>query len=95
MRDFPTGQVAKTPHSQGRGPAPIPGQGTRFHMLQLRSGELATSIHQSVSKSINIKKKKGPLGCSDDQPGLLPGPGVCVTDARCKPYCDAQASYQK
>ena len=36
--DFSDGGVAKTPSSQCRGPASIPGQGTRFHMLQLRPG---------------------------------------------------------
>ena len=34
--DFPGGPVAKTPHSQCRGLDSIPGQGTRFHRLQLR-----------------------------------------------------------
>ena len=34
--DFPCGPVAKTSCSQYRGPDSIPGQGTRFHMPQLR-----------------------------------------------------------
>ena len=36
FRDFPDGPVAKTPHSQCRGPGSIPGQGARSHMLQVR-----------------------------------------------------------
>ena len=34
--DFPRGPMAKTSHSQCRGPGSIPGQGTRAHMPQLR-----------------------------------------------------------
>ena len=36
MQDFPGGPVAKTPHSQCRGPGFIPGQGTGSHMPQLK-----------------------------------------------------------
>ena len=34
--DFPGGLVAKTPNSLCRGPSSISGQGTRFHLLQLK-----------------------------------------------------------
>ena len=34
IRDFAGGSLAKTPHSQCRGPGLNPGQGTRSHMLQ-------------------------------------------------------------
>ena len=36
FRDFPGGPVAKTPHSQCRGPSFDPGQGTRSYMPQLK-----------------------------------------------------------
>ena len=32
---FPSGPVARTPHSQCKGTGSIPGQGTRSHMLEL------------------------------------------------------------
>ena len=44
-RDFPIGPVSKTLCSQYRGPHSIRGQGTRSHMLQLRSG-IARYIHK-------------------------------------------------
>ena len=34
--DFPGGLVAETPNSLCRGPSSISGQGTGFHMLQLK-----------------------------------------------------------
>ena len=37
LRDSPGGPVAETLHFQCRGPGLIPGQGTRPHMLQLKS----------------------------------------------------------
>ena len=51
-RDFSGSPVARTPHSQFRGPGSIPGQGTRSHMPQLRP---------STAKQINnfLKKKEG------------------------------------
>ena len=36
LGESPDGPVAKTVHSQCRGPGSISGQGTRSHMLQLR-----------------------------------------------------------
>ena len=48
---FLGGPAAKIPGSQCRGPGPIPGQGTRPHMRQPRSG---------TGELINIKKKKKP-----------------------------------
>ena len=44
-RDFPIGPVSKTLCSQYRGPHSIRGQGTRSHMLKLRSG-IARYIHK-------------------------------------------------
>ena len=37
-RDFPGGPVAKVCSSNAVGPGSVPGQGTRFHILQLRPG---------------------------------------------------------
>ena len=37
LGDFSGGPAARTMCSQGRGPGSIPGQGTRFHMLQQKT----------------------------------------------------------
>ena len=42
------------------GPGSIPGQGTRFHMLQLKILNVATKTH--TAKSINFKKKEKKKG---------------------------------
>ena len=44
FRDFPTGPVAKTPHSQAGGLGSIPGQGTSAHTPQLRVHVLQLKI---------------------------------------------------
>ena len=38
LRYFPGSPLAKTLHSQCRGLDSVPGQGTRFHLIQLRPG---------------------------------------------------------
>ena len=61
FQDFPGGSVAKTPHSQRRGPGSISGQGAGFHMLQLQilhatakdSGSTAKYINKYIFKSIS------------------------------------------
>ena len=42
--DFPGGLVAKTPNSLCRGPSSISGQGTRFHLLQLKRFRVVNSM---------------------------------------------------
>ena len=42
-RNFPGGPVAKTPNARGLGL--IPGQGTRSHVSQLRSGTVSGSFN--------------------------------------------------
>ena len=50
LRQFPGGPVAKTPHSQCRGPGLIPGKGTRIRMLQLRQKILCATTEPSAAK---------------------------------------------
>ena len=66
-RDFPGGSVAKTPHTPYvGGPGLIPGQETRFHMLQLRVCMVQLSIlhattktrHSQINKVKNFKKQE-------------------------------------
>ena len=47
--DFPGGPMAKIPCSQCRGLGLIPGQGTRFHMLQVRVCKLQVKIPMCCS----------------------------------------------
>ena len=47
--DFPGGPVAKTPRSQC--PGSIPGQGTRFHMMQLGVRMLQVKIPHAATKT--------------------------------------------
>ena len=49
--DFPGGPVAKTQHSQCRGPGLIPSQGTRSHMPQLRVCVLQLKILCAAPKT--------------------------------------------
>ena len=42
--DFPGDPVAQILRSQCRGPGPIPGRGTRSHMLQLKILHAATKM---------------------------------------------------
>ena len=67
--------MAKTLHSQCRGPGSIPGRGTRFHMPQLRGHRQQLKILNASTKTRHsqIKLKKishhlqklphGPLSC--------------------------------
>ena len=61
-QDCPGGTVAKTPCFQCRGPGLIPGEGTRFHMSQLRVHMPQQKIPRAPSKAqcsqINISFKK-------------------------------------
>lgn len=50
--DFTGGPVATTPCSEYRGPWSLPGQGTRFHVQQLKFQQAATQIR--CSQIINI-----------------------------------------
>ena len=52
FRDFPDGPMAKTLHSQFRAPGMVSGQGTKSHILQLRS------LHVALKASEQQKKKK-------------------------------------
>ena len=47
--DFPGGPVAKTSHSQCKGPGSTPGQGTKSHMPQLRVPMLILKTEESES----------------------------------------------
>ena len=50
-KDFPCGPVAKTAHSQGRGPGLIPGQGARSHMLQQKLKAHMLQLRLGTAKS--------------------------------------------
>lgn len=80
--------MARTPHSQCRGPGPLPNQGTGPHMLQLRHSE-AKQINKHLKKySVNygcgltlasqvthvVKNWPAKAGESRDI-GLIPGLG--------------------
>jgi len=58
--DFPGGPVAKTPHSQCRGPGSIPGQEARSHLLKLRLSHATAKDPARPAKtwSIQINKRK-------------------------------------
>ena len=61
--DFHEGPEAKTPHSQWWGPGLIPGQGTRFHMPQIKVWllQLKMKLHAATktqSRQINKYFKK-------------------------------------
>ena len=58
--DFPGGPVAKTLHSQCRGPGSIPDQGTRSHMLQLRSSMPQLKILRATTKRSHMLQLKIP-----------------------------------
>ena len=71
--DFPRGPMAKTSHSQCRGPGSIPGQGTSAHMPQ-------QDLAQQPLININIflmwtedKIPKEGRGCYTRAEGLRPG----------------------
>ena len=55
LGDVPDGPVAKTPNAGG--PGSIPGQGTRFHVLQLR-------VHMPELKIPHTANKSGVCVCS-------------------------------
>ena len=57
LRDFPGGLAAKTLKSQYRGLGSIPGQGTRYHMPQLRWKIQVAQLKTWCSQR-NIFKKK-------------------------------------
>ena len=57
LRDFPGGLAAKTLKSQYRGLGSIPGQGTRYHMPQLRWKIQVAQLKTWCSQR-NILKKK-------------------------------------
>ena len=55
--DFPGGPVAKTYAPNTGGPGSIPGQGTRFHMAQLRVHMLHLKILHAAIKILHAATK--------------------------------------
>ena len=63
--------MAKTPHSQYRGPGVIPGWGTSSHMPQLRDPACPTKTQNPICHNYNLvqpkKKKQNPSPCKKNQ----------------------------